>query len=184
MCVSGSCLIRKGTLLKGFLLAWCVAVGMLAHVSYAEDIPGIPDAKKVGQGDLHYAIWHVYTASLYAPRGVWKPGSPMALRIQYHVSLEGKKIADRSIHEIKQQSSAHASKWPLWQAQLKKVIPNVKAGTILSAVFIPGQGTYFYKGHQVLGSISGDDFGVAFFDIWLASNTSEPALRRALLSLP
>lgn len=181
MCVNGSFVIRKGTLLTGCLFC-CL---FLASSVLAETWPaGFVEPKKVGQGELKYAIWHVYTASLYAPRGVWKPGQPMALRIQYHLSLDGKKIADRALHEIKLQSKTHAAQWPLWHAQLKKVMPSVKSGTVLSAVFIPGQGTTFYKGNQVLGHIVGDDFGAAFFDIWLSPQTSEPTLRAALLSLP
>jgi len=185
MSANGSFAIRSLALVKGLVLMGCwVMIGMAPSLLALDEIPGVPDAKKVGQGELKYAIWHVYTATLYAPKGIWQPHQPMALRIQYHLNLDGKKIADRSMHEIKHQSKVHAALFPSWHAQLKKIMPTVKSGTVLSAVFIPGQGTFFYQGTQLLGRVPGDTFGESFFDIWLGPKTSEPVLRKALLSLP
>lgn len=135
----------------------------------------------VGSGTLDYAIWKVYTASLYTPTGEWKSDHAMGLHIHYHIQLDGKKIAERSIHEMKEQGMPHREKWGKWKYQLKTIIPSVKANTHLSAIYIPGSGTQFYKGDQWIGSIPGDDFGVSFFGIWLNEGTSEPKLRRHLL---
>jgi hypothetical protein len=70
-----------------------------------------------------------------------------------------------------------------WNSQMKAIFPDVKAGTVLTAISQPGKQTTFYDGATIIGSIKGDDFGKAFFGIWLAEKTSEPKLRRALLGL-
>lgn len=143
--------------------------------------PPIAQMKLVGTGVLHYAIWKVYTASLYTPTGEWRPQQPMGLHIEYHIQLDGKKIAERSIHEMREQGMPHREKWGQWKNQLKKIIPSVKSDTTLSAIYTPGSGTQFYKGSQWIGQIEGDDFGASFFGIWLNEGTSEPGLRRHLL---
>jgi hypothetical protein len=141
----------------------------------------IPNASIVGHGTLSYVLWDVYEATLYAPQGRWSPNRPFALSIKYHCAIDGKDIADRSVEEIRKQGFSDEIKLATWNEQMKSIFPDVKNGTILSAVYIPGKQTIFYEGDEPIGTIKGDDFGKLFFGIWLSEKTSEPDLRRALL---
>lgn len=143
----------------------------------------IPDASVVGRGVLSYAFWDVYEATLYAPKGYWQPTQPFALSIKYYRALNGKKIADRSVQEMRNQGIADEVKLAAWHSQMKIIFPGVEKGTILSAIYWPGKETIFYNGNEAVGVIKGEDFGRAFFDIWLSEKTSEPQLRNALLGL-
>lgn len=143
----------------------------------------VPSPAVVGRGVLSYAFWDVYEATLYAPRGQWDPLKPFALSIEYYHAIDGKDIADRSVQEMRHQGYTDEVKLAAWNAQMKEIFPNVKKGTVFSAVYIPGKETIFYNGNQVIGIIKGDDFGRSFFDIWLNEKTSEPTLRRALLGV-
>lgn len=143
----------------------------------------VPDAAVVGRGILTYIFWDVYEATLYAPRGQWQPGQPTALSITYYHAIDGADIADRSVQEIRQQGFRDEVKLAGWHAQLRRIFPDVANGTVLTAIYTPGEQTAFYNGNAFIGSIKGDEFGRLFLGIWLSEQTSEPSLRRALLSL-
>lgn len=154
------------------------------HAVPAETVQAsVPGAALVGRGVLSYAFWDVYEATLFAPDGVWNSNQPFALSIHYFRVIKGKDIADRSVQEIRQQGFTDEVTLAAWHAQMKAIFPDVKNGTVLTAVYAPGKHTAFYNGTTVIGAIKGDDFGNAFFGIWLAEKTSEPTLRRALLGL-
>lgn len=161
-----------------------------AFLFYAESVlanevisTSVPSASVVGRGILSYAFWDVYEATLYAPKGQWNPAKPFALSIEYYHEIDGKDIADRSVQEMRRQGFSDEIKLAAWNAQMKAIFPNVKDGTVLSAVYLPGKQTTFYSESRTIGTIKGDDFGRLFFGIWLNEKTSEPELRRALLGL-
>lgn len=143
----------------------------------------VPNASVVGQGILSYAFWDIYEATLYAPNGRFKPNKPFALSIKYFHPINGKDIADKSVQEMRKQGFHDEIKLAAWNTQLKSFLPDVKNGTVLSAVYIPKEQTKFFNGNLVIGSIKGDDFARLFFGIWLENTTSKPELRRALLGL-
>lgn len=156
-----------------------------AHSALAAEVifTTVPNASVVGRGVLTYIFWDVYEATLYAPHGRWDPTKPYALSIAYRREIDGKDIADRSVQEIRKQGFTDEVKLATWNAQMKTIFPDVKDGSVLSAVYLPGRETVFYSGDNAVGAIKGDDFGRLFFGIWLNERTSEPALRRALLGL-
>lgn len=143
----------------------------------------VPNASVVGRGILTYAFWDVYEATLYAPKGQFKPSKPFALSIKYFHEIDGKDIADKSVQEMRKQGFNDEIKLAAWHTQLKAIIPDVKNGTVLSAVFTPDGQTYFFNGSKAIGTVKGGDFARLFFGIWLGENTSKPELRRNLLGL-
>ncbi len=143
----------------------------------------IPNASIVASATLSYAFWDIYQATLYAPKGQWSPNQPFALSIKYHQTIKGKKIAAESVKEIRKQGFTDEKKLAAWHSQMNAIFPNVKNGTILSAVYQPNQHTMFYHANQPIGTIKDPEFSKLFFDIWLSEKTSEPELRRILLGL-
>lgn len=143
----------------------------------------VPKAAVVGRGVLSYAFWDVYEATLYAPESMWDPAKPFALSIKYYRVINGRDIADRSVQEMRKQGFTDEVTLAAWNSQMKAIFPDVKHGTVLTAVHLPGKQTTFFKGADTIGAIKGDDFSRLFFGIWLSEKTSEPTLRRALLGL-
>jgi hypothetical protein len=125
----------------------------------------------------------VYQATLYAPQGQWDPKGPFALSLEYYRDLKGADIAQRSIEEMKKQGFNEIATLAEWEKQMRAIFPDVKKGSVLSAVYNPEQGTSFYDGETPIGTIAGRAFAQQFFGIWLAETTSEPDLRQALLGL-
>ena len=70
-----------------------------------------------------------------------------------------------------------------WYVEMNSIFPDVKNGTVLTAIFIPGKDTEFFENNRSIGAIKGDNFLRRFSDIWLGEKTSEPALRKKLLGL-
>ncbi len=141
----------------------------------------IPSAQKVGQGRLTYLMWDVYDAALFAPQGTWKKDQPFALQLSYLRKIEGKKIADRSVEEMRGQGIADEVKLATWHTQMRKIFPNVDEGITLTGVYTQKGETVFYKDSTEIGRIQDAEFSKAFFGIWLNEKTSAPDLRRKLL---
>lgn len=146
-------------------------------------LKAIPNASIVASATLSYAFWDIYQATLYAPKGQWSPNQPFALSIKYYQPINGKKIATQSIKEMRKQGFIDERKLAAWHTQMSAIFPNVKNGTILSAVYQPNQYTMFYHANQPIGAIKDPEFSKLFFDIWFSEKTSEPELRRILLGL-
>lgn len=167
-------------------LLLCVNIFLFyAHSALATEaiFTKVPHASVVGRGVLTYVIWDVYTATLYAPYGRWDLAQPYALSLEYYRDIDGKDIADRSVQEMRKEGFTNEVKLATWNAQLKTIFPDVKDGSVLSAIYLPGKETVFYSGDNAIGAIKGDEFGRYFFGIWLSEKTSAPELRRALLGL-
>lgn len=141
----------------------------------------VPEAQKVGEGRLSYLFWDVYDATLYAPEGEWQVDRPFALQLSYLREIEGKKIADRSVEEIREQGFTDEVKLATWHAQMRKIFPNVDKGMTLTGVYTGNGETVFYHDNEEVGRIKSSEFSRAFFNIWLSEDTSAPDLRRKLL---
>jgi hypothetical protein len=68
-----------------------------------------------------------------------------------------------------------------WQQQLNQVLRDVEPGDRLIGIRNADGSATFYTPTSETGRITDRVLGQAFFDIWLHPQTSEPALRAALL---
>ncbi|UUZ55997.1 chalcone isomerase family protein [Massilia sp. H-1] len=64
---------------------------------------------------------------------------------------------------------------------MKEIFPDVKEGTRISGVFLPGSQARFYLDGKPLATVPDPEFARAFFAIWLDPKTSAKGLRTALL---
>ena len=155
---------------------------MMPAVSQADSFQSyVPEAQKVGEGRLTYLFWDVYDAELYAPKGSLSLDKPFALKLSYLRPIPGKKIADRSIEEMRAQGVEDEIKLATWHEQMNRIFPDVDQGVDLTGVYTSKGETVFYQGSTVIGKIKDKEFSRAFFDIWLSEQTSAPDLRKKLL---
>ena len=141
----------------------------------------VPNAQKVGSARMHVMIWDIYDADLYAPNGNWSAEKPYALQLTYLRNLDGQKIADRSIKEIREQGFNDETTLLSWQIRMKNIFPDVKQGDVLIGIYTSDKETVFYDAEKEIGRIQDPEFGEKFFGIWLNEKTSEPEIRTALL---
>lgn len=173
-----------------FILTWLL-LAVSANSALAIINERLPEAKlsgmePLGHGKLSFFGLHIYDATLYAPSKDFSleklTEARLALALRYARELDGIKIAERTDNEMAKQKSASESERAQWLAQLKVLMPNVKKGDVLTGAYAPNEGTGFYLNGKLIGEIKGARFAQSFFGIWLAENTSQPTLRKALLS--
>lgn len=145
----------------------------------------LPQARLAGAARFTYWGFEVYRARLWVAPGfrpeAWAQHS-FALELDYLRSLEGRAIARRSIEEMQRAAPIAAEQARTWESAMRSVFPDVKAGDRITGLHLPGQGARFLVNGKEAGDIRDADFSDRFFGIWLASTTSEPALRKALLA--
>ena len=146
----------------------------------------IPGAKLQGSGTLRFLGLRVYDARLWTaatvPGADWAAAAlALALELEYARSLDGVRIAERSLAEMRRQGEIAADVAERWLDAMKQIFPDMKAGDRITGVNVPGLGARFFTNGRLKGEVRDLGFARFFFGIWLSPKTSEPALRDALL---
>lgn len=187
--------MKRRTCLQVLATAACSAAapGLRAQVAArppVEVLAELPEARLRGSGRLRYFGLHIYDARLWAGPDDYPAASParedyaahrFALELEYARSLDGEKIAERSIDEMQRAGSLSEAQRQGWLAFMTKTFPNVAAGSRLTGLHRPGEMARFYFNGQPAGELRDPAFAQRFFGIWLGPQTSQPALRQSLL---
>lgn len=164
------------------MVAALSAACMLHGSALASPMPGL---QAVGQGRLSWLGFSAYDAALWAPAGFSASQfarHPFALELAYLRHFRASDIASRSIAEMRRAGSFSEDDAKRWRAALERVLPDVKPGDRITGVNEPQQGARFLVNGREAGVIADPRFAVLFFSIWLGPATSQPALRRELLT--
>ena len=82
---------------------------------------------------------------------------------------------------MRRQGEIDAATGQRWLTTMVRLFPDVRQGDRLTAVNRPGIGLALFANGQPRGAVDEPAFAQRFFGIWLARQTSEPALRSGLL---
>ena len=144
-------------------------------------------ARLQGSGVLRFFGLRVYEARLWTKPGFEgddSPRHPFALELIYDRRLEGLAIAERSVAEMRRVGSFDEAQAGRWLALMKQAFPDVVANDRLLGLHDGrGEVSFFHNGKPTAQTRDAD-YARLFFGIWLARQTSSPALREALLGLP
>jgi hypothetical protein len=170
-----------------FVAGMACAMGM--HVQ-ALPLPqelrtSMPGASLAGQAKMTYWGFDVYQATLWVAPGFTETAlarSTFALELAYLRDLKGADIAKRSIAEMQRQAPLAKELAERWQAQMRTLFPDVQAGDRITGLHLADQGAVFWFNGVSLGEVRDPAFAKLFFGIWLSPQTSEPAMRTALLA--
>ena len=145
----------------------------------------LPAARLQGTGRLRFFGLRIYDIRLWTDghpvSGDDWAEKPLALEIEYARDLQGRRIAERSLDEMRRQPGWTEAQAPRWLAAMSALCPDVGAGDRITGVQLPGAAARFHHNGQLRGEVRDALFARLFFSIWLASQTSEPGLRQALL---
>jgi hypothetical protein len=153
----------------------------------ADVLGALPGATLRGQADLRFFGLKIYSAKLWAAlpfnTAQWDQ-QPLAIDLQYARTISGDDLATRSLDEIKRGGTLSDAQASRWLAFMKDAFPNVRPGDRITGVWAPARNTTTILVNGVQQAALEDaTFGKRFFGIWLASTTSEPAMRAALLGV-
>jgi hypothetical protein len=149
--------------------------------------PHVPQARLAGEGQLRRLGFAIYVAQLWAPAdfdAAQLERHAFALDLRYLRDFRSRDIARRSLSEMERSGPIPTETSARWQAALEKVIPDVQSGDRITGIHRPGLGVTFMVNGRIAGSIADPSFAARFFRIWLGPESSEPALRDALLGRP
>jgi Chalcone isomerase-like len=174
------------------LIAACCAVmprDAVAQQASAPALPetsvaGMPALKLRGGGLLRMFGFQIYNSYLWTPDGsAFDSKKPYALDIQYLRNFEGKKLAERSIDEMRGIGIGNEASYVKWLAEMSRVFPDVKPNDRLTGVFTTSRTAKFFHNGKFTGEVSDPDFADAFFGIWLHEKSSQPKLRALMLGI-
>ncbi len=145
-----------------------------------------PPPRLQGTGELRFFGLRVYVARLWAAAAI-RPEDyarqAFALELRYDRKLEGEAIAERSLAEMRRVGPLSEEQARRWLGLMKQAFPDVAAQDRLLGLHDGQGGVRFFHNGRLTASVDDADYARLFFGIWLAPQTSAPALRAALLGL-
>lgn len=137
----------------------------------------------VGNGDMKWTFFKLYTATLYSLDGQYREGSyPLALEIQYQRNIRASALV-KATDEQWQQLGVGGEQRETWLALIRDIWPDVKKGDRLRIEVMSNGASRFLYNQAVLADIDERSFGRGFLDIWLSPKTSQPRLRQQLTGM-
>ncbi len=150
------------------------------------EVSEIPNAKLVGEGTLTFLTLPIYDAKLWASP-TFSPQNyamhPFALQLAYLRDFKGEDIAQRSMSEMQRGGKISDEQYARWLGQMRIAFPDIKKGDRIVGLNRPGVGAVFFVNGKQSNEVKEPEFARLFFGIWLGPKTSEPELRKALISL-
>lgn len=144
----------------------------------------VPEAQPAGSARLTWFGLPIYDANLWVAPGFRQRDfheHGFAIELKYLRALRSADIAERSIVEMRRIEGMSDTQAQQWLSDLRLVLPDVQPGDRITGIHRPGHGVTFLLNGRRTGDIGDLRFGRAFFSIWLARATREPALRAALV---
>ncbi len=126
----------------------------------------------------------IYDASLWVEPGFRAQDYArynFALDLLYQRDFSNADITRRSIDEMARLAPLTDARKQTWEGWLRSAFPDVRKGDRITGVHRPAAGAAFLTNGRLTGRIADPEFARLFFGIWLSPDTSEPALRQALL---
>ena len=135
-----------------------------------------------GAGSFSKMLLHVYDAALWTDAKTWSADTTYALEIRYAMNFSTSSLVDRSISEMERSGKMSADEKSLYYKDLAARFHDVKSGDIITALYVPKKGGYFYYNGKPQGTVMDAARMQRFLGIWLGAQTSEPELRAKLLA--
>lgn len=164
--------------------AWAQPVTRRDGPTPPELAQNLPQARLQGSSRFRYYGFHVYDAQLWVPPtfdAVKLFSQPFALSLIYARSLKARDIAERSVQEMRRQTTVSEAEAQRWMQAMTAAFADVRDGDRLTGLHLVDAGASFFFNGQATQSINDKRFAALFFGIWLSSATSAPGLRRDLL---
>ncbi len=180
---------------RHFVLATLAAATSTVQPAWAKGAPPevaaeLPGARLIGTSRLRWFGLHIYDARLWAGAEFPSGGAradhaqyPLALEIEYARALQGPRIAQQSLDEMRRGGAIAEPKAQDWLSFMKQTLPDVNAHDRVTGVQRPLELSRFHVNGRFVGELRDAEFMRLFFGIWLAPHSSQPAMRARLLGL-
>jgi len=140
-----------------------------------------PGIHPLGRGRA--TLWgvHVYDATLWIVGGQFAPVEPHALDVESAKSVAADALVSNATKEMTRLKLGDKAQLAAWQQEMKRLIPNVKAGDQL-VIFCPPDGrTLLYYNGRSRGEVEDATLCPAIMNVWLHPESKSKELRKSLL---
>jgi hypothetical protein len=140
-----------------------------------------------GAALLTWAVFFdVYVGAFYLPDGqpgsLWTENVPKVLEISYLRNFKAEDFSSSSDKLLRENLTAE--EYLALSERLKtfyQLFQDIREGDRYSLVYHPDTGTELQLNGDPLGSVSGHDFAVAYFGLWIGQNPISESFRDRLL---
>ncbi len=162
-----------------------VILMILAPPASADWRSSLPAAQLSGSGDFTWFGLRLYTARLWRAGAVWTWNEPFALELTYHRALSRNTLVQASIEEMQRLAKPPLASDTVerWAATLTEAFVDVRPGTRITGLYLPGYGCRFYVDGQLSQEVTDPVLARAFFAIWLDPRSRDAQLRERLLGV-
>ncbi len=140
-----------------------------------------PGLRPLGKG--RHSVWgiRVYDATLWTVGPKWSPAAPHALDIDPGRAVPADTLVHRAVIEMRDLKVGDEQKLRLWQAEMTRVMPNVRQGDQVVIFCTDATRTLVYLNNSSTGEVDDPSFCPAVMNVWLHPQTKHQALRKSLL---
>jgi hypothetical protein len=140
-----------------------------------------PGMHPFGRGRHTWLGIRMYDATLWIVGPQYSAAAPHALDIEPGRAVPSDTLVKNAIAEMRNLKVGDERQLGIWQAEMRKLIPNVKEGDQV-VVFCPDtRRTVAYLNNSSTGAIDDPSFCPAIMSVWLHPQTKHQAMRKSLL---
>jgi hypothetical protein len=140
-----------------------------------------PGMHPFGKGRHTWWGIRMYDATLWIVGSRWSPAAPHALDIEPGRDVPADTLVKNAIAEMRDLKVGDESKLRIWQAEMTKLIPNVKQGDQIVIFCSDANRTLSYLNDSSTGEVDDPSFCPAIMSVWLHPQTKHQAMRKSLL---
>ena len=145
----------------------------------------LPGTRLVGQADFHWYGFDIYQARLWSTAATPSLETAFALELNYRRAIGKESLVETSLKEMQRLNSAplDAKRRDEWAAHMRRAFIDVKPGSRITGLYLPGQGCRFYVDEKLSLAITDPLFAQSFFAIWLDAKSRDSSLKNQLLGV-
>jgi len=140
-----------------------------------------PEIHPFGKGRHSLFGIPMYDATLWIVGPHWSDATPHALDLEPSRTASADLLVKSAIAEMRNLKVGDENQIRIWQAEMKKIIPNVKPGDQVVIFCTDTNRTLGYLNNANIGEVDDPSFCPAVMSVWLHPRTKHQALRKSLL---
>jgi len=140
-----------------------------------------PGMHPFGKGRHSWWGIQMYDATLWIVGPQWSATGTHALDLEPSRVVPADTLVKNAIKEMRDLKVGDESKLKTWQAEMTKVIPNVRPGDQIVIFCSDTNRTLVYLNDSSTGEVDDPSFCPAIMSVWLHPQTKHQAMRKSLL---
>ena len=133
----------------------------------------------VGKANYSFLFWNIYDAELYSTSNKFN-ADELAIILKYNRSIDKETLVKETITDIKEQKTITKQQEENWKTLLESIYIDTQTNNKFIAIKINNKSIFYYDDIKIHESFD-KEFNKLFFNIWLRSDSKNPAFTKALL---